>query len=249
MSAMAEPAEEAQDAVGAAGRPRAAAPRWARLEPDARRAQILRCARELFAGQSWASVSMEDIALAAGVRRGLVNHYFGSKRGLFIEVVREMLGGFAAAFPLPERDGPLDEVVATHIARWLDVVEGDVETWFAILGAEGLGRDADVQHLVEKARDAMVEGVVEVLGPLAATGAEETGKAGKTGRTGKATGAGESRDPLRVVLRSYSGLAEIVTREWLQRRTIDRAQAEALLTAALLSLVRDVVPVVRDARG
>jgi AcrR family transcriptional regulator len=192
---------------------------------------------------------MEDIALAAGVRRGLVNHYFGSKRGLFIEVVREMLGGFAAAFPLPERDGPLDEVVATHIARWLDVVEGDVETWFAILGAEGLGRDADVQHLVEKARDAMVEGVVEVLGPLAATGAEETGKAGKTGRTGKATGAGESRDPLRVVLRSYSGLAEIVTREWLQRRTIDRAQAEALLTAALLSLVRDVVPVVRDARG
>jgi hypothetical protein len=44
-------------------------------------------------------------------------------------------------------------------------------------------------------------------------------------------------------------LAEVVTREWLQRRTIDRAQAEALLTAALLSLVRDVVPVVRDARG
>jgi AcrR family transcriptional regulator len=177
---------------------------------------------------------MEGIALAAGVRRGLVNHYFGSKRGLFIEVVREMLGGFATAFPLPERDGPLDEVVATHIARWLDVVEGDVETWFAILGAEGLGRDADVQHLVEKARDAMVEGVVEVLGPLA---------------TGEGTDASESGDPLRVVLRSYSGLAEVVTREWLQRRTIDRAQAEALLTAALLSLMRDVVPVVRDARG
>jgi AcrR family transcriptional regulator len=239
---MAEPAEEAQDAVGAVGspgRPRSGTPRWARLGPDARRAQILRCARELFAGQSWAAVSMEDIALAAGVRRGLVNHYFGSKRGLFIEVVREMLGGFATAFPLPDRDGPLEQVVATHIARWLDVVEGDVETWFAILGAEGLGRDADVQHLVEKARDAMVEGVLEVLGPLADADADADVDADDSA----------GRDPLRVVLRSYSGLAEVVTREWLQRRTIDRAQAEALLTAALLSLVRDVVPVVRHARG
>jgi AcrR family transcriptional regulator len=249
MTLMAEPAEESvgdEARPASAGRARPGTPRWARLEPDARRAQILHCARELFATRSYTAVSMEDIALAAGVRRGLVNHYFGSKRGLFIDVVREMLGGFATAFPLPDRDGPLDAVVASHIARWLDVVEADVETWFAILGAEGLGRDADVQHLVEKARDAMVEGVVEVLGPLAAATPTPTPAGGKrSGRAAKADATGE----LRVVLRAYSGLAEIVTREWLQRRTIDRAQAEALLTAALLGLVRDVVPVVRAARG
>ena len=199
-------------------------PRWERLEPDARRAQILRCARELFAGQRYAAVSMEQIAVAAGVRRGLVNHYFGSKRELFIDVVREMLGSFNAAFPLPERDGPLDEVVADHVRRWLDVVEADAATWFALVGAEGFGRDPDVEKLVDRARDAMVEGVVEVL-------------------------PGEPGDELRVVLRAYSGLAEVVTREWLQRRTIDRPRAEALLRTALVSLVRDAVPAVRAAGG
>lgn len=199
-------------------------PRWERLEPDARRAQILRCARELFAGQHYAAVSMEQIAVAAGVRRGLVNHYFGSKRELFVEVVREMLGSFNAAFPLPERAGPLDEIVADHVRRWLDVVEADAATWFAIVGAEGVGRDPDVEKLVDRARDAMVEGVVEVL-------------------------PGEPDDALRVVLRAYSGLAEVVTREWLQRATIDRARAEALLRTALLSLVRDAVPAVRAAGG
>jgi AcrR family transcriptional regulator len=222
------PAKEPAEPTGPKGPRAPRAPRWERLEPDARRAQILRCARDLFAGRRYAAVSMEQIAVAAGVRRGLVNHYFGSKRELFIEVVREMLGSFNAAFPLPARAGPPDEIVADHVRRWLDVVESDAATWFALVGAEGFGRDPDVEKLVDRARDAMVEGIVEVLRP--------------------ADGAPPG-DELRVVLRTYSGLAEVVTREWLQRRTIDRPQAEALLRTALLSLVRDVVPAVRAAGG
>lgn len=208
--------------------------RWERLGPDERRAQILRAARGLFARRQFSSVSMEEIAMAAGVRRGLVNHYFGSKRDLFIEVVRGMLGAFAEAFPLGDSGGaagssgsaagaavvPIEDVVADHVRRWLDVVEGDAETWFAILGAEGFGRDPDVQKLVDRARDAMVGGIVEVLRQ-------------------------PTSDELRTVLRAYSGLAEIVTSEWLQRRNLDRAQAETLLATSLVSLVRDVVPALR----
>jgi AcrR family transcriptional regulator len=198
--------------------------RWERLGPDERRAQILRAAREQFAHRQYASVSMEEIALAAGVRRGLVNHYFGAKRDLFIEVVRGMFATFGDAFPGPggPPSAPIEEVVADHVRRWLAVVEGDAETWFAILGAEGFGRDPDVEHLVDRARDAMVARIVDVLGQTPS-------------------------DELRAVLRAYSGLAEIVTREWLRRRSIDRAQAEALLATSLLSLVRDVVPAVRAA--
>jgi len=205
--------------------------RWERLEPDERRAQILRAARELFAHRQYASVSMEEIALAAGVRRGLVNHYFGAKRDLFIEVVRGMFATFGDAFPGSDGGSgegggsggtPIDEVVADHVRRWLAVVEGDAETWFAILGAEGFGRDPDVEHLVDRARDAMVAGIVDVLGQ-------------------------PPSDELRTVLRAYSGLAEIVTREWLRRHSLDRAQAEALLATSLLSLVREVVPAVRAA--
>jgi len=197
-------------------------PRWERLEPDERRAQILRAARELYATHPFGSVSMEEIALAAGVRRGLVNHYFGSKRGLFIAVARDMLSSFDRAFPLADTADAGDAGtadMADHVKRWLDVVEADAETWFAILGAEGLGRDPDLSKLVDLATEAMVTGIIAVLG--------------------------EPDTPeLRVVLRGYSGLAEVVTREWLQRRRIDRPQAEALLTTSLLSLVRDGVPAV-----
>src|SRR5688500_20249869 len=102
----------APPAPRAPGAPRAR--RWERLGPDERRAQILRAARGLFAHQPYAAVSMEAIAVAAGVRRGLVNHYFGAKRDLVIEEVRAMLATFAtagAADARPAAAGPIADAV------------------------------------------------------------------------------------------------------------------------------------------
>src|SRR3982751_2655143 len=62
-----------------------------RLEPDARRAQILSVAVRLFGERGWADVSTTDVAREAGVARGLVNHYFGTKKDLYLEVIRVML--------------------------------------------------------------------------------------------------------------------------------------------------------------
>src|SRR5690242_17748597 len=62
-----------------------------RLEPDARRAQILSVAVRLFGERGYAGVSTGDVARGAGVARGLVNHYFGTKKELYLEVIRLML--------------------------------------------------------------------------------------------------------------------------------------------------------------
>ncbi|MGA2927292.1 MAG: helix-turn-helix domain-containing protein, partial [Solirubrobacteraceae bacterium] len=59
--------------------------RWQRLEHDQRRSQILACARELFSQRTFTAVSMSEIARDAGVARGLLHHYFGSKRELYLE--------------------------------------------------------------------------------------------------------------------------------------------------------------------
>ncbi|HZY75057.1 MAG TPA: helix-turn-helix domain-containing protein, partial [Jatrophihabitantaceae bacterium] len=69
----------------------AEAPRWRRLGPDERREQILDCAVRLFGERPYAAVSTTDIARAAGVARGLLNHYFGTKRDLYLEVVKAMV--------------------------------------------------------------------------------------------------------------------------------------------------------------
>jgi AcrR family transcriptional regulator len=192
------------------------------MAPDARRQEILDVARHLFTERQYPSVSMEEIARAAGVRRGLVNHYFGSKRDLYLAVVRDLIAQFDRAFPLPASDGPTEEIVAEHVDQWLKVVEQEAGAWLAMVAAEGFGRDHDVEQLVEQAREASVTEMIRVLRV-------------------------DDTDEMRVVLRSYSGLADSATREWLGHRSINRDQLCALLATALLNMVRDVAPAVRAA--
>ena len=54
-------------------------PRYSRLDPEHRREQILDAADWLFAERAYDAVSIEDVAKAAGVTRGLVHHDFGGR--------------------------------------------------------------------------------------------------------------------------------------------------------------------------
>jgi len=197
-------------------------PRWNRLEPDERRRQILECAQRLFGERGYAAVSTEEIAQAAGVRRGLLNHYFGTKRDLFLEVVGEMLRMTIGLLWTAGEDLPLDELVASSVDEWLDLVEHTSEMWFAVIGAEGFGRDPELEQMLDRAREATVQRVLDVLGMA---DADET---------------------TRAVLRSYVSLAEEATREWLQRRRLSKAGTRALLSRTLLALLVDVTPAVRE---
>src|SRR5436190_21142166 len=65
--------------------------RRAYLQADDRRQQILAVAARQFAERNYDAVSMEEVAKEAGIARGLLHHYFGAKRELYLEVVRAML--------------------------------------------------------------------------------------------------------------------------------------------------------------
>jgi AcrR family transcriptional regulator len=60
-----------------------------RLEVDARRAQLLEIGRELFTTRSYDELSVDEIAQAAGISKGLLYHYFPGKRVFYIESLRE----------------------------------------------------------------------------------------------------------------------------------------------------------------
>jgi hypothetical protein len=47
---------------------------------------------------------------------------------------------------------------------------------------------------------------------------------------------------MRVLLRSYAGLAEAATREWLQRGTLNREQTHLLLAGSLRTLLNEIAP-------
>ncbi len=199
-------------------------PRWNRLEHDERRAQILTCARRLFSERHFAAVSTAQIAREAGVTRGLVHHYFGAKRALYLEVVRDLVR-LAPATPLETTAGPLATRVDVAIDRWLTMVERNRETWLAALGAEGFGRDADVEAILEQAREVVAERLV------AGIGLQTDGKAG---------------EPVRAAVHAFSGMAEAASREWLEHNRLSRVQAHTLLTQTLVALVHDILPRLRE---
>jgi AcrR family transcriptional regulator len=185
---------------------------------DDRRRQILSAARRLFSERGYSAASTTEIAAEAGVARGLINHYFGTKHELYVEVVREMVR--FRSQPVPEYvDGTTPQArLDESIDRWLEMVERNREAWLAAVGAEGLGRDPEIEAVLDEAREEATARLIEVLGlgPTAAAPPE-----------------------LHAVLRAYGGMAEAATREWLERERWSREQVAAFLKAALPRLVGD----------
>lgn len=76
-----------------AGKParKEAAPR--KRDSAATRAAILTSARKAFAAHGYDGAGLREIAAEAGVTAMLVNRYFGSKEGLFAEVIDDTMSG------------------------------------------------------------------------------------------------------------------------------------------------------------
>jgi AcrR family transcriptional regulator len=84
----------APDPAAGESRPRAAAKR-VRKNPDARRAEIVTTARQVFAEAGYADAGLADVASAAQVSKSLLYHYFPEGRPqLFVSVTQELLAEF-----------------------------------------------------------------------------------------------------------------------------------------------------------
>jgi AcrR family transcriptional regulator len=201
-------------------------PRWRRLAPDARREQILDCAVRLFGDRPYAAVSTTDIARQAGVARGLLNHYFGTKRDLYLEVVRQMVLlpdiGEAGAMT-----GPLKQRVERSVDWFLDTVGAHGKTFVAVTGAEGVGDDPEIEQILAEADDVAARKVLERLG----------------------VSEGADTEQSRAMIRAYGGMVKAAVREWIRHGTLTREQVHLLLSRALIAIMRDVLPNLPDGVG
>lgn len=190
--------------------------RGRRLEPDARREEILDGASRLFADRPYAAVSLVEVAREVGVARGLVNHYFGTKRALYLEVVRRLTTIPADAVEdLPA--GSRADRAGAAVDWFLDTVEQRRGLWLAVGAGSGAGGggDPDVDAVLAEADEVAVDRVVVAL--LAPDG------------------VADAVGPLvRARLRSFFGLVRAASREWLVRGSLDRAQTRTLLVEVLL---------------
>jgi AcrR family transcriptional regulator len=199
--------------------------RWTRLGPEARRDQILAAARSLFEQGGYDAVSMSDVAQAAQVTRGLVHHYFGSKRELYLEVVRSVLSEAPALVPPSEAATP-EEMVRRNASATLDYFAANRSMMLALAPSADPGRDPEVAALADAAREAVVSRVI-------------------------ANQFGDIEPPpeAQLIVRAFFGLVEAASREWLVKERASREQVEALLTHGILALMREALPAVMAANG
>jgi AcrR family transcriptional regulator len=202
-----------------------AQPRRRRLEPDERRAQILECAIDMFGERPYAAVSTAELAQRAGVARGLINHYFGNKRDLYLAVVRRMV-------TLPRLDdmvaptGTDRERVDASVHWLLDVISQHGSTWVKVTSHEGVGDDPEVQHILDQADDAAAERMLLMVGRAESAHSAE----------------------LRAMVRAFGGLVKVAGREWITRGTLTREQVHVLLADLLMTLMTDTMPKVDRGR-
>ncbi|MCX6400006.1 MAG: helix-turn-helix domain containing protein [Propionibacteriales bacterium] len=201
-----------------------------RLGADARRDQILDCAVRLFGERPYDDVGTSDIAQEAGVTRGLLHHYFGTKRGLYVEVVKRMLDAtridlVAAEMASPGRGrASVRRRAERGVDHFLDAVEAHGKTFVAVSHAEGIGTDPEVGEILARADDLSAKAMLSALG-LPDPGRESEEYA---------------------VMRSYLQLVKGATREWQRDRTLRRDQVRRLLVETITTITMQVLPRLDD---
>ena len=188
-------------------------PPYSRLDPAERRDQILDTANTLFAERGYEEVSIDDIAKEAGITRGLIHHYFGGRKEVYIALL-ERLETIREEELRPPVGRSARARVADSVSRWLDWTEANRTIYLAAMAPGENVADPDVRRAVADLVRRAVALVAAFHGDIA-----------------------EDSPRLRYALECWTGLNRSATRRWL-RGEATREPTQELLTSTLEHVLR-----------
>jgi AcrR family transcriptional regulator len=180
-----------------------------RLNPEARRAQLIELGVEMLAKRRLDELSVELIAKAAGISRGLLFHYFSSKQEFHLEVAR------AAAAEMIRRTQPDPALAPVDALRgaltsFIDYVEENPDNYKSLVRGAASG-DAQMRVIFDETRSTMAQRVVGVLADM---GLEVSPRA-------------------TLAIHGWVAYAEECVVRWIDTRTISRDDLLDVLTKSL----------------
>jgi AcrR family transcriptional regulator len=157
---------------------------------------------QLFSSRTYDDVSIDEVARTAGISKGLLYHYFPTKRDFYVATVREAANELMERTKTPVQMDALERL-RTGLDAFFDYVADHGPAYEGLLRS-GIGADAEVARIVDETREAFCSRLVENL--------EVRG------------------DLARLALRGWVGFVEAITLGWLRARDrVTREEARDLL--------------------
>lgn len=134
-----------------------------RLRPAERRAQLLELALERISARPYDDFSMDELAARAGVSKGLLYHYWPTKKDFYVAALREATRQMLVLVE-PPSGLAVEEALRAGLDAYLAYVLEHAKAYRAVLRG-GIGSDPDVLSVADEFRRAIFERVLE-LGEL-----------------------------------------------------------------------------------
>ncbi|WP_128645853.1 TetR/AcrR family transcriptional regulator [Rhodococcus sp. BS-15] len=183
-----------------------------RMTPAQRRLQLLEIGSALFAERPYEDVWIEEVADLAGVSRGLMYHYFPSKREFFVEIVRTE-SERNLDLTAPDTSLPILEQIAAGLDAYISYTDEHAHGVRAVNRGSLLG-DRRIDDILTREFEIQQERILAAL-------------------------PAEFRDDemIRIALRGWVAFVRAVCLDWVERRTLDREQVRAVCLRAVAGLL------------
>jgi len=186
-----------------------------RLHQDQRRAQLLELGARLFTVHAYDEVSVEDIAAAAGISKGLLYHYFPSKRELYVATLKINAAGLVRAVEPDRNKRRLDRLQA-GLDAFLDHVQANVAGYASLLRG-GIGSDPEVAAVVDDTRQSIIAIIFDNMG------------------------VSDPNPALRLALRGWLGFMEAAAVDWAQRGGVGRRRMRSMAIEVMQTAIAQAV--------
>lgn len=188
-------------------------PARTRLDPEARRTQLVELGLEMLSTRPLNQLAIEDIAAAAGISRGLLFHYFPSKRDFHEAVVRAAAADMLAR-TAPDPGLPFIEQLRAGVEAFVDYVSENPAAYVSLVRGAA-GSDPALQAIFDQTRTEICHRVFERIG------------------------AEKPPTRVRLAVRGWVAFSEEAVIDWISEPAsdLDRTDLVDLLDAALVTLV------------
>jgi AcrR family transcriptional regulator len=199
-----------------------------RLDVEERRTQLVELGLEHFGGRAYDDVSIDAIAEAAGISKGLLYHYFPTKRAFYAATVRAAAARLVASTETDDSAAPFERLHA-GLDAYLGYVRVHARAYATLLRS-GVGVDPEIARIVDETRVLFIDRLTSGFGQDHARGDEREDA--------------QQHSPLvRLALRGWVGFAEATSLGWTEaiaggEPAPSQTEVRDLLASALLEIMQ-----------